>query len=95
MTTVSVIIAAYQAADFIAEAVQSVLQQEMAKGYRLELIVGVDACAETWRSKVLSFISGKCSIGDLWVAYLRRKLGISVLLLAIDIAMYMAYMVHF
>jgi glycosyltransferase involved in cell wall biosynthesis len=48
MKTVSVIISAYQAGEFIADAIGSVLGQRLPRGYSLELLVGVDGCAKTW-----------------------------------------------
>jgi glycosyltransferase involved in cell wall biosynthesis len=50
MKTVSVIIAAYAAENFIGEALESVLMQNIPEGYKLDVIVGVDGCDETWNA---------------------------------------------
>jgi glycosyltransferase involved in cell wall biosynthesis len=47
---VSVIIAAYNAEFFIADAIRSVLLQELPRDYCLEIIVGIDGCRKTWNS---------------------------------------------
>lgn len=49
LKTVSVIIAAYKAADFVEEALRSALEQELQPGYQLQLILGIDGCDETIR----------------------------------------------
>ena len=50
MRTVSVIIAAYAAEKFIGEALESILMQNIPEGYKLDVIVGVDGCDETWNA---------------------------------------------
>ena len=50
MKTVSVIIAAYAAENFIGEALESVLMQNIPEDYKLDVIVGVDGCDETWNT---------------------------------------------
>jgi glycosyltransferase involved in cell wall biosynthesis len=50
MRTVSVIIAAYTAEKFIGEALESILMQNIPEGYKLDVIVGVDGCDETWNA---------------------------------------------
>lgn len=50
MKTVSVVIAAYRAQDFLGDAVDSVFAQSLPKGWRLELIVGIDGCPQTWEA---------------------------------------------
>ncbi|HEU4717111.1 MAG TPA: glycosyltransferase family A protein [Bacteroidia bacterium] len=47
MKTISVIIAAYRAADFIRSAIDSVLAQQLPDNYRLQLILGIDGCEST------------------------------------------------
>jgi hypothetical protein len=47
LKTVSVIIAAYRAADFIHDAIHSVLAQQLPANYRLQLILGIDGCEST------------------------------------------------
>ena len=44
---VSVIMPAYRSAPYIAEAVQSALDQEMPSGWEVEVLIGVDGCPET------------------------------------------------
>lgn len=50
MKTVSVGITAYHAQDFLREAVDSVLEQSLPRGWDLELLIGVDGCERTWET---------------------------------------------
>jgi glycosyltransferase involved in cell wall biosynthesis len=48
MKKISVIIAAYDAKEYLADSVTSVLIQKLPDNYNLELIVGIDGCLKTW-----------------------------------------------
>jgi glycosyltransferase involved in cell wall biosynthesis len=48
MKKISVIISAYNAREFIADAIKSILAQKLPPNYGLELIIGVDGCQKTW-----------------------------------------------
>lgn len=50
MKKISVLIAAYNAKEYIADSVTSVLIQKLPPNYSLELIVGVDGCLDTWKA---------------------------------------------
>jgi glycosyltransferase involved in cell wall biosynthesis len=50
LKTITVIMAAYQAQDFILEAIASVLAQQLPANYQLEFILGVDGCEDTWQA---------------------------------------------
>ncbi len=47
MKIISVIIAAFHAAEFVKKAANSVLAQHLPEGYRLQLILGIDGCDAT------------------------------------------------
>ena len=50
MKSVSVIIAAYAAENFIGQALESILMQNIPADYKLDVIVGVDGCDKTWNA---------------------------------------------
>ena len=47
---ISVIVTAYKAEEFVFEAINSILKQDLPKGWELELIVGVDSCPSTLKA---------------------------------------------
>jgi glycosyltransferase involved in cell wall biosynthesis len=49
---ISVLIAAYDTAPFIADMIRSVLLQYIPPEHQLELIIGVDGCDQTWKEAV-------------------------------------------
>jgi glycosyltransferase involved in cell wall biosynthesis len=57
MKKISVIIAAYNAKEYLADSVTSVLIQKLPANYSLELIVGIDGCLKTW--EVIPYIRHK------------------------------------
>ncbi len=69
MKTISILIAAYQAQEYVQDCLNSVFSQQLPNGWKMQVLLGIDGCDDTLKA------TETISYPDLGIVYLQKNHG--------------------